>query len=191
MFIQTQDTPNPNTIKFILPELLLPDTSVSLTRGSDNLRSFPVAIKLFEIEEVHGIFINHNFISVTKEETAQWEVLKTMVLSYILDMTSKKLPLVNLADKTKAKTPAAPASAENDVADSIENQIKELIETRVRPAVAQDGGDILFHAFKDGIVYLELHGACSGCPSSTITLKNGIENMLKHYIPEVQSVESV
>ncbi len=189
MFIQTQDTPNPNTVKFILPEDLLGSESVSLMRGSDNLYQFPVAVQLFEIEDVLSIFITQNFISVTKDENSDWEVLKTIVLSNILDMLAQKRPL--LINNSKVNANATVNAADDYLSNSIEQQIKELIETRVRPAVAQDGGDILFHKFENGVVYLELHGACSGCPSSTITLKNGVENMLKHYIPEVDSVEAI
>lgn len=190
MFIQTEETPNPNTVKFLLAEVLLPNDSISLTRGSDNLQIFPVAEVLFDITEVEGIFISNNFISVTKMESAQWEPLKTTVLTKLLDLSSQKAEFVKseLLNRASQKLESIQSS---EGEDSIITQIKELIETRVRPAVAQDGGDILFHDFRDGIVYLELHGACSGCPSSTITLKNGIEGMLRHYVPEVQAVEAV
>lgn len=189
MFIQTEDTPNPNTVKFILPELLLPNESMSLTRGSAELSQFPIACILFELAEVIGIFICNNFISVTKEKDAAWEGLKTTILSRLLDALTRKIVLITYKPITKEKT--LKEGKEGDISDSIVRQIKELLELRVRPAVAQDGGDIIFHDFRDGIVYLELHGACSGCPSSTVTLKNGIEGMLKHYIPEVEAVEAV
>ena len=188
MFIQTEDTPNPNTVKFLLAELMLPNDSISLTRGSDKLQIFPVAEALFDIEEVEGIFICNNFISITKMESAHWEPLKTIILTKLLDLSSQKAQFVR-SDLLQKTSENKQNKAHDD--NSIVAQIKELIETRVRPAVAQDGGDILFHDFREGIVYLELHGACSGCPSSTITLKNGIESMLRHYVPEVQAVESV
>lgn len=193
MFIQTEDTPNPNTVKFLMPELLLEANSISLTRGSKELTAFPVAEHLFALEEIVGIFICNNFISVTKEANTSWESLKTLVLSKLLDLTSQKLPMVrkDLLDLASTNSSSQKSSSDASVDQSIVTQIKELIETRVRPAVAQDGGDIIYQDFRDGIVYLELHGACSGCPSSTITLKNGIENMLKHYIPEIQAVEAV
>lgn len=191
MFIQTEDTPNPNTVKFLLPEVLLAGESISLTRGSKELVAFPVASQLFDLEEIKGIFICNNFISVTKEEDVDWEGLKTLVLSKLLDITSQNLPMILKELLIKQSNQNTSVSTKEGIESSIVQQIKELIETRVRPAVAQDGGDIIYQDFKNGIVYLELHGACSGCPSSSITLKNGIESMLKHYIPEVQSVEAV
>ena len=188
MFIQTQDTPNPNTVKFVLPNPILESGSYSLTRGSDALAFFPVARKLFEIEEILSLMISQDFISVTKNDDTSWDALKTMVLSSIIDMTSSKMTLVELS---KLNSEHASKAHSSDIDTSIAKQINELIETKVRPAVAQDGGDIVFDHFSEGVVYLKLHGACSNCPSSTITLKNGIENMLKHYIPEVDSVEAI
>lgn len=188
MFVQTQDTPNPNTIKFLLPDIIiLKGSSISLTRGSPMLAKFPIAIQLFKLEEVESLMIANGFIAVTKSNNASWDTLRTFVLSEMLDMLSQKLPFI-LENKEESK---AENSIEQDISCSITNQIKELLDQMIRPAVAQDGGDIIFVEFKEGIVYLELRGACSGCPSSTITLKNGIENTLKHYIPEVVEVKAV
>jgi len=166
MFIQTEATPNPLTLKFSPGVTVMPSGTAFLTSAEDAKMS-PLAEELFGIDGVTAVFLGSDFITATKSEEASWEVLKPVLLS---------------AEK-------GPISSEND--SEIVKQIKELIETRVRPAVAQDGGDIIFRGFEDGIVQLELHGSCSGCPSSTVTLKNGIENMLKHYIPEIVAVEAV
>jgi Fe-S cluster biogenesis protein NfuA len=140
-------------------------------------------VRLFEIESVTGVFLGSDFVTVTKDEPADWYKLKPEILGAIMEHFTAGKPVI------LAEAAAAPAAAEED--DEIVVQIKELLETRVRPAVAMDGGDILFHDFQDGIVYLHMQGSCSGCPSSTATLKAGIENMLRHYIPEVQAVQAV
>lgn len=181
MFIQTQDTPNPSTIKFMPGIEVLKNTTRNYAKN-DNFRESPLADSIFLIDGVEGVFLGGDFISVTKAEGHDWEYLKPMVLASIMDHFVSGMPVLNEA--------AHKAQAAVSV-DALTNQIIELIDTRIRPAVAEDGGDIVFKDFKDGIVYLEMHGACSGCPSSTITLKNGIENMLKHYVPEVVSVEAV
>lgn len=180
MFIQTVETPNPETLKFVPgTEILKSGTRTYSTE--DNCSDSPIAGSIFKIEGVKGVFIGKNFISVTKAPDQDWEILKPLTLAAIMDHFMSGMPIVHESElKTTAK-----------VGDDITNQIIDIIETRVRPAVAQDGGDIIFQDFKDGVVYLELQGACSGCPSSTVTLKNGIENMLKHYIPEVTEVRSV
>lgn len=190
MFVQTQDTPNPNTAKFLLPDIIiLKGNSISLTRGSPILAKFPIAIQLFKLEEVESLMIANGFIAVTKSNDASWDTLRTFVLSEMLDMLSQKLPFI--LENPEDNPSKIESSIEHDINCSITNQIKELLDQMIRPAVAQDGGDITFVEFKDGVVYLELKGACSGCPSSTITLKNGIENTLKHYIPEVLEVRAV
>lgn len=183
MFIQTQDTPNPQTLKFI-PGVQILKTGTKSYAKEDNRNDAPIVDAIFKINGVHSVFLGKDFISVTKAEDQDWEYLKPLVLASIMDHFVSGMPAV-LESAVSAISDSPKESSE------ITKQIVELIETRVRPAVAQDGGDIMFKEFKDGIVYLEMHGACSGCPSSTITLKNGIENMLKHYIPEVESVESV
>ncbi|MCL4155651.1 UNVERIFIED_CONTAM: hypothetical protein GTU68_065976 [Idotea baltica] len=185
MFIQTQDTPNPQTLKF-LPGVEVLKSGTRSYESADNCNDAPIAASVFKVEGVRSIFLAKDFISVTKEEAQDWEYLKPLVLAAIMDHLLAGMPTVmeTSAEKEQNNKPIT-----SD--DEVTNQIIDLIETRVRPAVAQDGGDIVFRDFKEGVVYLELQGACSGCPSSSITLKSGIENMLKHYIPEVESVESV
>ena len=180
MFIQTEPTPNPLTMKFIPGIPVMASGTVFFT-SAEQAKSSPLAQALFAVDEVSAVFFGSDFITVTKRETGHWEALKPIVLTVLMDHFVAGKPVV-------LETAAADAHADDT---DIEKQIRELIDTRVRPAVAQDGGDIIFRSFTDGIVQLELHGACSGCPSSTATLKNGIENMLKHYIPEVIAVEAV
>lgn len=181
MFIQTEQTPNPATLKF------LPGTSV-MERGTADFAApeaaarSPLAKALFEIDGVTGVFFGSDFVTVTKADSESWQVLKPMILGTIMEHFGSGQPILldDGADET---------GDEDD--DEVVSQIKELLDTRVRPAVAMDGGDIVFQGFEDGIVYLHMQGACSGCPSSTATLKMGIENMLRHYIPEVQGVRPV
>lgn len=181
MFIQTEATPNPLTLKF-LPGVQVMQTGTLFFTSPEAAKSSPLAQALFASNEVAAVFLSTDFISVTKTEEADWSTLKPMLLTAILDhFTTGKAVISD--EKTSV------ATIEDD--SEIAAQIRELIDTRVRPAVAQDGGDIIFKSFEDGIVKLELHGACSGCPSSTATLKQGIENMLKHYVPEVIAVEAV
>ncbi len=186
MFIQTEATPNPNTMKFLPGCEVLGDKTAFFT-DSDNAKGSPLASALFVLKDIRAVFFGGDFITVTKTEAASWDVLKPQILTTVMEHFQNGLPLM-----APAGAESAPSSAEISYSadeQEIVDQIKEMIEVRVRPAVAQDGGDIVFHSFKDGIVKLEMHGACSGCPSSTATLKNGIENMLKHYIPEVIAVE--
>lgn len=185
MFIQTEATPNPNTMKFLPGQDVL-GTGTAFFTDEDNAGKSPLARALFAIKDVRAVFYGADFITVTKAEDASWEVLKPSVLTTIMEHYVSGNPLI--VDAPAKEATAKSYSAEDQ---EIVDQIKELIETRVRPAVAQDGGDIVFHAFEDGIVKLEMHGACAGCPSSTATLKQGIENMLKHYVPEVIAVEPV
>ncbi len=180
MFIQTESTPNPLTLKFIPGVPVLADGTAFFTDASAATGS-PLALALFEIPEVRAVFLGGDFITVTRSEDSKWETLKPALLTTIMEhfVAGRK---VSNATETKAV-------GTHDT--EIEKQIRELIDSRVRPAVAMDGGDIIYRSFEDGIVKLELHGSCSGCPSSTMTLKNGIETMLKHYIPEVIAVEAV
>ncbi len=184
MFIQTQDTPNPETVKFMVNTSLPQGKTMNILPG-DKPANSPLAQQLLSIEEVAGLFCTSDFISVTKAPHIEWEVLKPIVLANMLDFFATNRPAFIVTQDDTALTHSI-----NGDEDAIVSQIKEIIATRVRPAVEQDGGDIVYHDFRDGIVYLEMHGACSGCPSSTITLKNGIENLLKHYVPEVQGVEA-
>lgn len=181
MFIQTETTPNPLTLKFI-PGVAVLESGTAFFTNVEDAEISPLAVELFAIEGVNSVFLGSDFITVTKDEANSWDMLKAPLLTSIMDFFVAKKPVM-LSGKKEA------VSSEND--SDIVKQIRELIETRVRPAVAQDGGDIVFHSFEDGIVRLEMHGSCSGCPSSTVTLKNGVENMLKHYIPEIIAVEAV
>lgn len=182
MFIQTEFTPNPLTMKF-LPGVPVMESGTAFYTTAADAKHSPLAMELFGVEGVTAVFLGADFITVTRSEDESWDTLKPVLLTGIMDHFVAGRPVILEAGK---------AQPESDAEDSeLVKQIKELIETRVRPAVAQDGGDIIFRGFHDGIVQLELHGACSGCPSSTVTLKNGIENMLKHYVPEVVAVEAV
>jgi Fe-S cluster biogenesis protein NfuA len=183
MFIQTEQTPNPASLKF------LPGCTV-MTAGTANFpergaaaRS-PLAERLFQLPEVTGVFLGADFITVTKDGASDWQRLKPAVLAAIMEhFTAGRPVIVDMANGAAAET------VEED--DEVVAQIKELLETRVRPAVAMDGGDITFEDYAEGVVYLHMQGSCSGCPSSTATLKAGIENMLRHYIPEIQEVRAV
>lgn len=183
MFIQTENTPNPATIKFI-PGVPVMENGVAEFSDADAAAKSPLAEKLFTIPGVRGVFYGSDFISVTKEDAQDWQTMKAPIMGSILQHFSMQAPLFK--DGAGAMT-----EADDDLLDEISKQVKELIEKRVRPAVAMDGGDISFEKFDKGIVYLRLSGACSGCPSSTITLKNGVENMLRHYVPEVLEVRQV
>lgn len=180
MFIQTEFTPNPLTLKFI-PGVSVMTEGTAFYTSAEQAKPSPLALELFNISGITAVFLGSDFITVTKDDASHWEALKPIILTAIMDHFVAGKPVLS----------QAAGSAVNENETELEKQIRELIDTRVRPAVAQDGGDIIFRGFEDGIVKLELHGACSGCPSSTATLKNGIENMLKHYVPEVVAVEAV
>jgi Fe-S cluster biogenesis protein NfuA len=182
MFIQTESTPNPATLKFLPGCQVLEKNSANFADPEEARRS-PLAERLFQTEGVENIFLGTDFITVTKADDKDWDVLKPLILGAIMEHFTAGKPVM-------AQT-AEDSDDDSGSGSAVEAQIKELLDTRVRPAVAQDGGDIVFREYKDGIVYLEMYGACSGCPSSTITLKNGIENMLKHYIPEITEVRAV
>lgn len=186
MFIQTESTPNPLTLKFLPGQDVLGAGSTRFYTSNTKAEDSPLARELFRVKGVSAVFLGSDFITVTKAEDADWSLLKAELLTGIMDFFVAGLPVL---EEKSASTPAKAAPAGEN--SEIVKEIIELIDTRVRPAVAQDGGDIIFHSYADGIVHLEMHGACSGCPSSTLTLKQGIENMLKHYIPEIQSVEAV
>lgn len=184
MFIQTESTPNPETLKFIPGMDVLPGSTAMYNSEAEAANS-PLALALFDIADVKSVFLGSDFISVTKAENVIWSVVKPVVLTTIMEHFVAGRPVVSDPNASK---PAHSGGAEDS---EIVKQIKELLDTRVRPAVAEDGGDIVFRGFEGGVVMLELHGACAGCPSSTATLKQGIENMLQHYIPEVVSVQAV
>ena len=182
MFIQTEQTPNPATLKFLPGCAVMSSGTANFTERRAAARS-PLAESLFELPEVAGVFLGGDFITVTKDGDSDWHQLKPAVLAAIMEHFTAGRAVIAAG----AEEPAAAGGEE----DEIVSQIKELLETRVRPAVAMDGGDIIFDDFADGIVYLHMQGSCSGCPSSTATLKAGIENMLRHYIPEVVEVRAV
>jgi Fe-S cluster biogenesis protein NfuA len=184
MFIQTEQTPNPATLKF-LPGCPVMASGTANFTSKEAARISPLAERLFSLPEVTGVFLGTDFVTVTKTEDGDWYRLKPAVLALIMEHFTAGRPVLiaGAAEST--------AGAGEEDEDEVVAQIKELLETRVRPAVAQDGGDIIFHDFEDGVVYLHMQGSCSGCPSSTATLKAGIENMLRHYIPEVVEVRAV
>ena len=184
MFIQTEPTPNPATLKFIPGRTVLNDGTAEYRAATDAAGS-PLAQRLFEIDGVTGVFLGSDFISVSKGEP-EWQHLKPAILGAIMEHYMSGAPVVAGDESANDGSEGGfdPADAE-----TVET-IKELLETRVRPAVAQDGGDITFKGFRDGVVYLSMRGACAGCPSSTATLRHGIENLLKHFCPEVQEVQA-
>ncbi len=184
MFIQTEQTPNPATLKF-LPGTAVLNSGTANFPDSESAERSPLAGRLFEIDGVTGVFFGPDFITVAKSDDKDWFLLKPSILGVIMEHFTTGKPV--LLDEPAGEAHAAAADGE----DEIVTQIKELLDTRVRPAVAQDGGDIVFHGFDRGIVYLHMQGACSGCPSSAMTLKSGIENLLRHYIPEVVEVRPV
>jgi Fe-S cluster biogenesis protein NfuA len=190
MLIQTETTPNPSTLKF-LPGRQVMDAGTRDFATPEDADASPLASAIFSIGDVDGVFFGRDFISVTAAPGVDWRQLKPEVLSVLLDHFSSGAPLFNPGSAAGIEV-ALPEEIGDDPADAeIVAQIRELIETRVRPAVAQDGGDIVYRGFSKGTVYLALHGACAGCPSSTMTLKSGIEGLLKHYVPEVETVEAV
>ncbi|MEI6627921.1 MAG: NifU family protein [Alphaproteobacteria bacterium] len=180
MFIQTEETPNPQTLKF-LPEKPVLDGASGVRslefKKNQDASSCPLAKRLLLVEGIEGVFLSADYLSITKREDFDWYVLKPSVLGLLMEHFVNGLPIYN-----------GNSVVQNDDSDPVVKQIREIIDTRVRPSVAMDGGDITFESFEDGIVYLKLQGACSGCPSSSATLKSGIENMLKYYVPEVQEV---
>ena len=184
MFIQTESTPNPATLKFLPGQSVL-DAGTADFPSEDTAGKSPLAKRIFAVEGVTGVFLGNDFVTVTKDEAQDWDILKAPILGAIMEHFQSGQPVIE-------GEASASAHAEHTGEDGeIVSQIKELLDTRVRPAVAQDGGDIVFHGFDRGIVYLHMQGACAGCPSSTLTLKMGIENLLRHYIPEVVEVRPV
>ena len=182
MFIQTEATPNPATLKFIPGRTVLSQGTADYRSEGDATAS-PLAARLFDIDGVDGVFLGSDFISVTKRG-GEWQHLKPMILGAIMEHYMSGAPVVAGGGNDTEGQSYDPADEE------VVTTIKELLETRVRPAVAQDGGDITFAGFRDGVVYLHMRGACSGCPSSTATLRHGIENLLRHFCPEVQEVQA-
>ena len=186
MFIQTETTPNPATLKFVPGETVM-EKGTAFFENAEEAENSPLARRLFGVDGVSGTFFGFDFIAVTLTDQ-DWEDRKTDVLGAIMEHYTSGDPVVASDAADGADVPEAEDNPEDA---EIIAQIKELLEARVRPAVARDGGDITFHAYNEGTVYLRMQGACSGCPSSTATLKYGIQNLLKHYIPEVENVEAV
>ncbi|KFC65451.1 Propionyl-CoA synthetase [Bosea sp. LC85] len=186
MFIQTEATPNPATLKFLPGRTVMPDGTLDL-RDAEQADRSPLASRLFAVSGVSGVFLGSDFITVTKSG-GEWPHLKPAILGAIMEHFMSGAPV--LSDGSKADvTDEGEFFAPEDAA-TVET-IKDLLETRIRPAVAGDGGDITFRGFKDGVVYLAMKGSCSGCPSSTATLKHGIQNLLRHFLPDVREVEAV
>ena len=184
MFIQTETTPNPATLKFLPGQTVLDRGTADFTE-SDAAAVSPLAARVFAVNGVTGVFLGSDFVTVTKADATQWDHIKPAILGAIMEHYQSGAPVMQGSVDV---TGHADHSGEDE---AIVTQIKELLDTRVRPAVAQDGGDITFHGFDRGVVYLHMQGACAGCPSSTLTLKMGIENLLRHYIPEVTEVRPV
>ena len=185
MFIQTESTPNPATLKFLPGQTVL-EMGTADFPTADGATKSPLAQRIFGVEGVTGVFFGTDFVTVTKADSVDWDHIKPALLGAIMEHFQSGQPVMDDGH--------APASghAEHEGEDAaVVDQIKELLDSRVRPAVAQDGGDITFHGFDRGVVYLHMQGACAGCPSSTLTLKMGIENLLRHYIPEVTEVRPV
>ncbi len=181
MFIQTELTPNPATIRFLPGQTIIEDGTANFTSKEAAQARSPLALRLFNVEGVIGVFLGTDFITVTRSSEIEWDVLQPLVTAAIMDhFQSGEAILINKEPKEQAQDD-----------DAVVLKIKELLDTRIRPAVAMDGGDIVFDSFEDGVVYLHMQGACAGCPSATLTLKSGVENLLRHYIPEVTEVRPV
>jgi Fe-S cluster biogenesis protein NfuA len=184
MFIQTESTPNPATLKFLPGQSVLGAGTADFPSAEAAAKS-PLARRIFAAGGVTGVFLGHDFVTVTKADEVAWEHIKPAILGAVMEHFQSGAPAIEGEDTSGGHAAHSGPDA------AIVSQIKELLDTRVRPAVAQDGGDITFHGFDRGIVYLHMQGACAGCPSSTLTLKMGIENLLRHYIPEVLEVRPV
>jgi Fe-S cluster biogenesis protein NfuA len=191
MFIQTESTPNPRTLKFLPGRDVLGQGSREFA-AEEAAEGSPLAMALFAVDGVERVYLGGDFVTITKAEEIEWPHLKPHVLAAIMDHFTSGRPVLSDAGAPADETDKADIAYEGEAADIVK-ELKEIIEARVRPAVARDGGDITFHSWDhaEGIVRLNMRGSCAGCPSSTLTLKQGIENMLRHYVPEVQAVEQV
>jgi len=186
MFIQTEATPNPATLKFLPGQMVMQSGSADFP-AADQAEASPLAARIFMVDGVVGVFLGPDFVSVSKSDMVDWAHIKPAILGAIMEHFQSGEPVM----AGQGFTPNDGHAAHDGPDSEVVVQIKELLDTRVRPAVAQDGGDITFHGFDAGVVYLTMKGACAGCPSSTMTLKHGIENLLRHYIPEVTEVRPV
>ena len=198
MFIETAPTPNPQSLKFLPGRAVLGEGQLGLdfpTPGT--AKASPLATALYDVDGVTGVYLGADFVTVTKDASVEWHDIKPALLGTIADYLAAGIPVVDTGAMDAPAGGSAPSGKDLDDYTGedreVVEQIIDLLDTRVRPAVAQDGGDITFHEYTpgDGVVYLSLRGACAGCPSSTMTLKSGIENLLKHYVPEVHAVEAV
>jgi len=195
MFIETEQTPNPATLKF-LPGKVVMTAGTRDFATPEEAEASPLAQALFDLGDVTGVFFGRDFVSVTAAPGIAWSDLRTDVISILLDHFAADMPLFRAASAQGIRVPSEETDTvllpgDDPQDEDVIAQIRELIDTRVRPAVANDGGDIIYRGFDKGTVYLQMQGACSGCPSSTMTLKNGIEQLLKHYVPEVSEVRAV
>ncbi|XP_028313390.1 NFU1 iron-sulfur cluster scaffold homolog, mitochondrial [Gouania willdenowi] len=185
MFVQTQDTPNPNSLKFLPGRTVLEAGTMNFT-GPREAYCSPLARQLFRIDGVKSVFLGPDFITITRPDAnTEWKVIKPDVFAAIMDFFATGLPVINEDSQPNADT------APSDDDDEVVAMIKELLDTRIRPTVQEDGGDVVYRGFEDGVVKLKLQGSCTSCPSSMVTLKSGIQNMLQFYVPEVESVEQV
>jgi Fe-S cluster biogenesis protein NfuA len=184
MFIQTEATPNPATLKFLPGRPVLETGTLDLRDRDEAAAQSPLAERLFAVNGVNGVFFGSDFIAVTKDDGGEWQQLKPMILGAIMEHFMSGVPLLNAGSAEQSDGDEFFDAADAETVATI----KELIETRVRPAVANDGGDITFKGFKDGVVFLNMKGACAGCPSSTATLRHGIQNLLRHFLPDVTEV---
>jgi Fe-S cluster biogenesis protein NfuA len=189
MFIQTEATPNPATLKFLPGRVVMPESTFE-ARDAETAERSPLASRLFDVPGVAGVYFGHDFISVTKAEDGnEWPQVKPAILGAIMEHFQSGAPVLNEGAALAGHSEADEFYDESD-ADTVAT-IKDLLETRVRPAVASDGGDITFRGYKEGVVFLEMKGACSGCPSSTATLRHGVQNLFRHFLPEVREVQAV
>ncbi|TCD16297.1 NifU family protein [Oricola cellulosilytica] len=189
MFIQTEATPNPATLKF-LPGKVVMDAGTADFRDPEAASAqSPLAARLFAVDGVTGVFFGYDFVTITKDDETEWQHLKPAILAGIMEHFMSDAPV--MASQGEEASAAAGEEFFDAEDETIVATIKELLDTRVRPAVAQDGGDITFRGYREGTVFLHMKGACAGCPSSTATLKHGIQNLLRHFIPEVEGVEAV
>ena len=186
MFIQTEATPNPATLKFLPGQTVAQEGPFDFKTAQEAEGNSPLAERLFSVSGVAGVFFGFDFVTITKSDDQEWQHLKPAILGCIMEHFISGAPVM-----AQQGSEMAGEEVNDEGSEEIVATIKELLETRVRPAVAQDGGDITFQGFRDGHVYLHMRGACAGCPSSTATLKHGIQNLLKHFIPEVEAVEAV
>ena len=191
MFIQTEATPNPATLKFLPGKEVLAEGTADFRNAEAAAQASPLAGKLFSIQGVTGVFFGYDFVTVTKDEGLEWQHLKPAILGAIMEHFMSGAPMMSAGSQANSERADQDGEFYAEADQEIVVTIKELLETRVRPAVAQDGGDITFRGYENGTVFLHMKGACAGCPSSTATLKHGIQNLLKHFVPEVQQVEQV